>query len=64
MVLVGEGSGMFWVFCVGRLRVGRTAVELEVGVENERPLVSLLLMRVATSMEGGWMNDEEVADKG
>ena len=55
MVLVGEGSDMF---CGGRLMVGRTAVEVEEGVEYDRPLLSLLLMRVATSMDGGRMEGE------
>lgn len=46
------------MFCGGRLRLGRTAVEAEVGVGyEERPLLSLVLMRVATSMEGGVLND-------
>ena len=46
------------MFCGGRLRLGRTAVEAEVGVGyEERPLLSLVVMRVATSMDGGVLND-------
>ena len=54
IVLVGDASDMF---CGGKLRLGRTVVEAEVGVGYERPLLSLVLMRVATSMDGGVFND-------
>lgn len=40
------------MFCGGRLRVGRTAVDAEEGAGYDRPLLSLLT-RVATSMDGG-----------
>ena len=46
------------MFCEGRLRLGRRVFELEEVVEYERPLLSLLLMRVATSMEGGGIKGE------
>ena len=46
------------MFCEGRLRLGRRVFELEEGLEYERPLLSLLLMRVATSMDGGGINGE------
>ena len=46
------------MFCEGRLRLGRRGLELEEGVEYERPLLSLLLMRVATSMDGAGINGE------
>ena len=52
IVLVGDGSDMFWG---GRLRLGRTAVEVDEGVGYERPLLSLLT-RAATSMDGGTFN--------
>ena len=53
IVLVGDGSVMIWV---GRLRLGRTAVEVDKEVGYERPLLSLLT-RAVTSMEGGgWFN--------
>ena len=55
IVLVGEGPDMF---CEGRLRLGRRVFELDEGVEYERPLLSLLLMRVATSMDGAGINGE------
>lgn len=51
IVLVGDGSD---IFGGGRLRLGRAAVEVEEGVEYERPLLSLLT-RVATSIDGGGM---------
>ena len=46
------------MFCEGRLRLVRRVFELEEGVEYERPLLSLPLMRVATSMDGGGINGE------
>ena len=46
------------MFCEGRLRLGRRGLELEEGAEYERPLLSLLLMRVATSMDGEGINGE------
>ena len=52
IVLVGDGSDMF---CGGRLRLGRTAVEVDEGVGYERPLLSLLT-RAATSMDVGTFN--------
>ena len=57
---------IFCMFCEGRLRLGRRGLELEVeleleleeGFEYERPLLSLLLMSVATSMDGGEIKGE------
>ena len=47
-VLVGDGSDMF---CGGKWRLGCTAVEVDEGVEYERPLVSLVT-RAVTSIDG------------
>lgn len=48
-VLVGDGSDMF---CGGKWRLGRIAVEVDAGVGYERPLVSLVTS-VGTSIHGG-----------
>ena len=45
------------MFGGGRLRLGRTEVELDEGAEYERPLVSWLT-RVATSIDGGGFNGD------
>ena len=52
IVLVGDVSDMF---CGGRLRLERTAVDVEAGVGYERPLLSLLT-RAATSIDNGAFN--------